>query len=139
MHASLEATLQLKLSERPNVLYDLAKGLGTLRADHSDTLFPRERMPMGLLQYMTVFFLAEHKNQVCHFFDSGMYNYIIRHLVLCRYLSVRLTTDISSRRCMYNLARSGCVYTMGLCEMSSNAPKLNTNKKQLEECLHLRR
>ena len=39
---------QLRLGQRTNVLYNLAKGIGTLRADNSDSRFPTKRMPMGI-------------------------------------------------------------------------------------------
>ena len=131
LHMSLEAILQLKESERPNVLYDLAKGLGTLRADHSDVLFPRRRMPMGLLQYMTGFFLAEDKNQVractcVHMYMLTVY-YPTLHVFtdLYRYLSVRMNIEFGCRHCMYTLARSGHVCIMGLCGMWFNVLKRN--------------
>ena len=31
-------------------MYNLAKGLGTQRADQSDSRFPTKRMPMGLIE-----------------------------------------------------------------------------------------
>ena len=43
----------LKEAERVNVIYNLSKGLSVQRSDGSDTLFPRKRMPMGLLEFMS--------------------------------------------------------------------------------------
>ena len=55
---------QLKHNERSNVLYNLAKGLGTPRLDGSDSRFPAKRMPMGLVEYATNFFVADKMQQV---------------------------------------------------------------------------
>lgn len=61
---SAKAMVHLKESKRTNVLYSLAKGLGTLRCDESDTRFPTKRMPLGLLEYMVNFFEAEEMRKV---------------------------------------------------------------------------
>ena len=49
---------QLKRGGRSNILYALAYGLGTTRQGSSETRFPTDRMPMGLLEYMANFFAA---------------------------------------------------------------------------------
>jgi len=59
------AMSHLKSNNRSNVIYNLAKGLSTLRADQSDSYFPVTRMPMGLIEYTTNFFVSEHINEVC--------------------------------------------------------------------------
>ena len=46
------------------VLYELARGLGMNREDNSDSLFPVQRMPFGLLQYAVGFFNAKTIHQV---------------------------------------------------------------------------
>ena len=51
----------LKLCGRSNVLYNLAKALGTKREDHSDTLLPVKRMPMGLIEHCVNFFCSNHQ------------------------------------------------------------------------------
>ena len=61
---SAKAMVHLKESKRTNVLYSLAKDLGTLRCDESDTRFPTKRMPLGLLEYMVNFFEAEEMRKV---------------------------------------------------------------------------
>ena len=48
-----------------NVLYNLAKGLGTQRADGSDSRFPTKCMPMGLIEYAAEFFANDNVRQVC--------------------------------------------------------------------------
>lgn len=52
-----------RLSEkgRSNILYSLAKGIGTMREDGLDSRFPTQRMPMGLVEYTANFFVL---NQV---------------------------------------------------------------------------
>ena len=55
---SAQAFYHLKAQQRSNVLHNLAKGLGTVREDGSDCLFPIKRMPMGLLEHMASFFAA---------------------------------------------------------------------------------
>ena len=44
------AMANLRHNARSNVLYNLAKGMGTPRADGSDSRFPVKRMPMGLIE-----------------------------------------------------------------------------------------
>ena len=51
--------------KRSNVIYFLAKGIGTLRSDGSDTVFPLKRMPFGLVEYAANFFVAKSLQQVC--------------------------------------------------------------------------
>ena len=56
LELSVKAMTHLQQCGRTNILYGLAKGLGTLRPDKSDSKFPAKRMPAGLLQYMVEFF-----------------------------------------------------------------------------------
>lgn len=64
LHLSVVAMNRLKNSGRTNVLYNLAKGVGTQRPDGSDSCFPVFRMPMGLIEYATNFYVAEEMNNV---------------------------------------------------------------------------
>ena len=59
----------LKACGRSNVIYLLAKSLGTLRPDGSDSLLPARRMPMGLIEYCINFFNATSVQQVSHTID----------------------------------------------------------------------
>ena len=61
---TLRAMTHLKQTGRSNVLYGLAKGLGQMRTDGTDSRFPALRMPMGLLEYAVSFFNSESMNQV---------------------------------------------------------------------------
>lgn len=55
----------LRQGGRSNIIYSLVKGLGTLREDESDTLFPLKRMPCGLVEYAINFFVASSPQKVC--------------------------------------------------------------------------
>lgn len=50
---------------RSDILYLMAKGLGTMRRDESDSLLPAKRMPIGLNEYAANFFTAHSIQQVC--------------------------------------------------------------------------
>ena len=43
----LDASLHMRRCNRTNVVYGLAKAVGTLRKDGKDSLLPAKRMPMG--------------------------------------------------------------------------------------------
>ena len=58
------AMLRLAMQNRSNILYNLAKGIGTMRKDGSDSRFPTQRMPIGLVEYTASFFVADDLNQV---------------------------------------------------------------------------
>ena len=58
------AMVQLSNGRRSNVLYNLAKGIGTLRSDKKDSRFPINRMPMGLVEYTAQFFAYDNLQQV---------------------------------------------------------------------------
>lgn len=54
------AMLQLTSSGQSNVLYNLAKAIGTIREDGTDSRLPGKRMPMGLMgliEYIAIFLL----------------------------------------------------------------------------------
>lgn len=62
-----QAFQQLSEVQRSNVLYSLAKGIGTMRTGRSESLFPVTRMPMGLLEFMVNFFVANDSRSVSLF------------------------------------------------------------------------
>ena len=49
--------MQLKDNHCSNVLYNMAKAIGTIREDGSDSRLPIKRMPMGLIKYIASFLL----------------------------------------------------------------------------------
>ena len=59
------AMVHLSDAGRTNVLYNLAKGIGTIRLDSTNTRFPVNQMPMGLVEYIALFFAANNLQQVC--------------------------------------------------------------------------
>ena len=61
---ALSCMKQLAAVGKPNVIYGLCKGLGTIRPGGSDSYFPTSRMPMGLLQYMVEFFITQPGHRV---------------------------------------------------------------------------
>jgi len=58
----------LKECGRSNVIYSLAKGLGRMRPDQSDSLLPARRMPMGLIEHCINFFSVDSIKKVYHYF-----------------------------------------------------------------------
>ena len=61
---AVKAMHRLKNVGRTNVLYSIAKGIGTPREDGDDSRLPTKRMPMGLLEYTANFFAASTMQQV---------------------------------------------------------------------------
>ena len=61
----LRATKHLSLCNRSNVIYKLAKTIGTMRPNGLDSRLPAKRMPMGLLEYMANFYDADNYQSVC--------------------------------------------------------------------------
>ena len=56
---AVEGMKNLLDAGKVNIIYNVSKGFGVKRPDKSDTLFPICRMPYGLLQYMTEFFISK--------------------------------------------------------------------------------
>ena len=65
LELTVKAMSQLNINGRTNILYALAKGLGTLRSDGSDTLFPCKQLVTGLLEYSANFFAVSYADEVC--------------------------------------------------------------------------
>ena len=61
---SAKAMQQLKNRMRSNVLYKLARGIGTVHKDGSDSCFPTKRMPMSMLEYMADFYSSPNLQTV---------------------------------------------------------------------------
>ena len=64
LELSSQAMAQLKSHKRSNVLYKLAKSMGTLRPGVDDSCFPMDRMPMGLVEYIADFFVSDEVRKV---------------------------------------------------------------------------
>ena len=59
-----KAVVDLKSNGRTNVIYNLSKRIGSLRADSTTPRFPTDRMPMGLIEYISSFYVCDNVNQV---------------------------------------------------------------------------
>ena len=107
------AMLRLAEKHRSNILYNLAKGISTMREDGSDSRFPTQRMPMGLVEYTASFFVADDLNQVLpnYFCHSSLF--II--LFLLRFQVVLKITVYGSKLCTASLVRNGRNFTMDPC------------------------
>jgi len=66
LKVAAEGMKHLHNCNRSNVIYLIARALGTARDDQSDSLLPAKRMPMGLIEHTVNFFNAEHVNEVCN-------------------------------------------------------------------------
>ena len=99
----------LKTCGRSNVIYLLAKSLGTLRPDESDSLLPAKRMPMSLIEYSVNFFNATSVQEVCNITDLP-----IKHAMKFPYSSLaHLTTAHGWKPCMCFLVQSGARFFQG--------------------------
>ena len=58
------AMVQLSNGGRTNILYNLAKGMGTLRPGNDESRFPINKIPMGLVEYTALFFAFDNLQQV---------------------------------------------------------------------------
>ena len=63
IHA-VNAMLQLKHNGWSIVLYSLAKGIGMLWEDGSNSRFPSKQMPIGLVEYAADFFVADNLQKI---------------------------------------------------------------------------
>ena len=70
----------LKCNNRSNVLYKLAKGIGTMREDETDSRFPTKRMPMCLVEYAANFYAADNLQSVRILFFMIMHVFNIEYL-----------------------------------------------------------
>ena len=64
LQLSMLAMKHLRLCGRSNVLYHLAKALGTMRNNQNESLLPARRMPMGLIEHCVNFFCSTSIRQV---------------------------------------------------------------------------
>lgn len=58
LELAFSAMCHLRDCGRSNIIYLMAKGLGTMRPDKSDSQFPAKRMPFGLIEHAANFFSA---------------------------------------------------------------------------------
>ena len=114
LEVASSAMARLKAGNRSNVVYNLAKGIGTSRKDEAESQFPVGKMPMGLVEYTANFFVAEDSNSVNYFIISRA-NYIhMFFIIVHRSHIVLLTTDLGCRLCTVTLGRNGQNFIMAL-------------------------
>ena len=75
---ALSAMEHLQSCGWSNVLYKLAKAVGTMRCDQSDSLLPAKRMPMGLLEHCVNFFCSPSSQGV----SFSIHSYVANILML---------------------------------------------------------
>ncbi len=61
---SLRASQYLQQCGRSNVVYELARAIGRMRPDGSNSRLPAKRMPMGLVEHLVHFFNADTYQKV---------------------------------------------------------------------------
>ena len=115
----LKASQHLKSCHRSNIVYGLAKALGTMRSDKSDSRLPAKRMPTRLLKYTIKFFNADNVLDVNQHFNTRYYHPNNRFKV------VRQTTDYGSPPCTAILVTSGATFIWDLCGVLSWLVKEN--------------
>lgn len=82
LQLSLNAIRHLKKCSRSNVVYGVAKAIGSMRPDGSDSRLPAKKMPMGLLEHIVNFFNADTYNKVR---NSVIFTFVenYHHLNMC--------------------------------------------------------
>ena len=119
----------LHASGRTNVIYLLAKALGTTLSDGSDSLLPTSRMPMGLVEYIVSFFTASSVQQVkhCSVFLNCSECQCACHIcflyIFTRFLVLWITAS-GSKPCISCLVPSGLSYSVAPCGAMSQSCKL---------------
>jgi len=103
LYHAANAMLQLRQNKCTNVLYNLAKGMGTLREDKTDSRFPIKCMPMSLVEYAASYFASDDLQEVMFQGKAVIISFP------CRYLVLQIT-DHGSKPCTANLGRSGRNY-----------------------------
>ena len=102
LYLAASAMSQLSIGGRTNVLYNLAKGMGTLRPGSKDSRFPINRMPMGLVEYTAQFFAFDNLQQVIR---RDLVNSIFQ-CPFCRFL-VPWIIVFGHRLCTVTLEKNG--------------------------------
>ena len=87
---AIQGMERLRKAGRKNVIYLMAKALGTARPDGSDSLLPTSRMPMGLVEHIVNFFTATSLQQVGqhHCYTSCI---IILYVVDILYMAIKVS------------------------------------------------
>ena len=119
IHLAIQGMERLHKAGWKNVIYLMAKALGTACPDSSDSLLPTSRMPMGLVEHIVNFFTATSLQQVGQHYSYTLciiilYVYVLYMAWLQRFL-VHLTTVVGSKQCMLCLVQSGPKWAKVFC------------------------
>ena len=120
----------LKEHGRSNLIYQLARCVGTMRADGSDSLLPVKRMPTGLIEYVVNFFNAGVGTKVC---ESILHQVLAHSLKLGNFLfslykhrwSALQITECGNKPCTHSLVPSGLKFMQDLCGVLTQLHKEN--------------
>ena len=127
-HDFLELVVQgmrhLQEAGRSNVIYSLAKAVGTMRPDDSDSLLPTKNMPMGLIEYAVNFFTASSVQKVMTACSCFLPRRNIQSLCSSYRFLAPLTTVPGCRPCMSFLEPSGPRYSQVQCGATCPSCKL---------------
>ena len=88
LELAVKGMKQLESAGRTNIVYGLCKGLGTMRSDGSDTVFPRKQVVTGLVEHCVNFFSASYGDQVLDVNFSGVIS-LYRNLIKMLHLAKR--------------------------------------------------
>lgn len=124
----ISAMEYLQKTGRSNIFYNLARGVGTMREDGSDSRFPVKRMPFGLVEYTAKFFSSDNFQQVL--VCKGSLNFTLS--VEIRLEDVLRTTGHGKSPCIFYLVLNGAIFSMGQCgeyiQLSKDVLSLSLNQ-----------
>lgn len=94
LQLSLSASKHLQQNKRTNVVYGLAKAIGRMSPNGTDSRLPVKRMPMGLLEFMVNFFNADTYNEVRIYISIYIRISIIQLIAFITILIIIITHDV---------------------------------------------
>lgn len=127
LEVSARAMAQLKRYKRSNVLYKLAKCMGTLRQDSDDSCFPMRQMPMGMVEYIADFFVSDEMHKVGKYTVFIYVCLIMSGEIPLRSPPVQKTIGNGSKQCTPTLDKSGVNFTVAHCGVLHQPHKVHWN------------
>ena len=84
-----------------NILYNLAKGLGTPRTDGSDSRFHVKRMPIGLIEYTAKLFsfyynlqsVSTHIVNLYSYTDGNFCRFHVHKIIVCPCIAILVRSE----------------------------------------------
>ena len=129
---AVKAMVHLKENHHSNVVYNLAKGLGVMCLDKSDTRFPMKVMPMGLLEYMVNFFNAEEMRKVSR--NVPWVLLFFNNSCLYRFLIAQKTINFGRRLCTFSSDKKWSKLHHGPMWSGVDGEKMDTMEVHLHVC-----